>query len=240
MNLYAYCLSDEVTPDALDQITGIEGRPTRLVRYESIAAVVSDMDGERADVTRENVLAHDSVIRQVLQIQTPLPFRFGMVASASQLADYIAARRAEMLSQLTRVRDAVEMSVKIIWNPQAVSRMAVEQAEDLRVTINTKARGPGADFLRAKQREIIQDEALKAQAEAVKDWLGETLSGSVRETVARTLPSELMVLAASHLVERARLEEYRERVSQAKAARSDLRFLTSGAWPPYSFCNFNT
>jgi len=245
MNLYAYCLSDEVTPDALDEITGIEDRPARLICYESIKAVVSDMNSERVAVTRENVLAHDSVIRQVLRSQTPLPFRFGMVASTSQLADYIASQRTGLLSQLARVRDSVEMSVKVIWDAQTVKRAASERAADSRAADSlaankAEASGPGAGFLRAKQDEIIRDEALKAQAERIRDWLCEALGESVRETVARTLPSEVMVLAASHLVERARLRDYRARLAQAKEARSDLRFLTSGAWPPYSFCNLDS
>jgi len=240
MNLYAYCLSDEVTSDALDEITGIEDRPARLICYESIKAVVSDMNSERVAVTRENVLAHDSVIRQVLRSQTPLPFRFGMVASASQLADYIASQRTGLLSQLARVRDSVEMSVKVIWDAQTVKRAASERAVDSLAANKAEASGPGAGFLRTKQDEIIRDEALKAQAERIRDWLCEALDGSVRETVARTLPSEVMVLAASHLVERARLKDYRARLAQAKEARSDLRFLTSGAWPPYSFCNLDS
>lgn len=229
-----------MTTDALGEITGIQGGAVRLVRYESILAVVSDFDGERAEVTRENVLAHDGVIRQVLATRTPLPFRFSTISSASQLEAYVAARREGLLSQLARVRDSVEMSVKIIWDAQAIRRAAREMAEDLRVTSKADVGGPGADFLRAKRREIVGDEALKAQAERIADWLGESLGDSAREAVVRTLPSEAMALTASHLVERNRLRQYRDRLARAKAARDDLRFLTSGAWPPYSFCNLDS
>lgn len=240
MNLYAYCLSNLVTPDALADITGIQGKSARLIRYGSIQAVVSDFEGERADVTKENALAHDRVIRQVLAARTPLPFRFGMIAGINQLEAYIAAHRAGLLSQLARVRDSVEMSVKIIWDADSIRRAASERAEGMNITQKLNARGPGADFLRAKQHELIADQTLKQQAEQLAGWLGERLGGSVRETVARMLPSEAMALAVSHLVERARLKQYRERLSQAKIARSDLRFLTSGEWPPYSFCDLDS
>jgi hypothetical protein len=238
MNLYAYCLSDELTPDALESINGIQGAAARVVRYESISAVVSDFEGERADVTRENVFAHDLVIRQVLARLTPLPFRFGMVVSAGQLEAYIASRRDSLLSQLARVRNSVEMSVKIIWDAEAVKQAAL--AEVTREGSKSDAQGPGADFLRAKRREIIGDKALKARAENLAEWLREKLGDSVREAVAQTLSSEAMAVRASHLVERARLREYRERIAQAREERGDLRFLTSGPWPPYSFCKLDS
>jgi gas vesicle protein GvpL/GvpF len=240
MSLYAYCLSDEIAPGALDEITGMQGKRARAVVCESIGAVVSDFEGERAEVTRENVLAHDRVIRSALAAGATLPFRFGMVVSRSQLDSFIAARRASLLSQLERVRGSVEMSVKIIWDAQTVKRAAREMADDIKGAGRASAAGPGADFLLAKRREILGDNALKREAERIAAWLGETLGGSVRETILRMLPSETMALTASHLVEQVRMDEYRQRLSQAISERDDLRFLTSGAWPPYSFSNLDS
>ena len=58
----------------------------------------------------------------------------------------------------------------------------------------------------------------------------------VRDSRVRVLPSRALLVRAAHLVERARLEEYRARVRALEAERvGGLSFLTSGAWPPYSF-----
>ena len=240
MNLYTYCLSDEVTPDLIEGATGIAGSEARLIEYESLKAVVSDFSGERVSVTRENILAHESVIRRVLAVTTPLPFRFGVVATAARLGSYVSSHEGGLLAQMARVRGAVEMSVKIIWDAEAVKRSATELGSGEQVGGPTETIGPGAAFLAAKRREVAGDEALKKQAEEIARWLEERLKETVRESSVRVCPTRGMVIAAAHLVARARLDDYRARIAQARNERADLRFLTSGAWPPYSFCELSS
>ena len=43
------------------------------------------------------------------------------------------------------------------------------------------------------------------------------------------------LLAASYLVDRARIDEFRARVDQVSAASPRVRVVCSGPWPPYSF-----
>src|ERR1051326_6792806 len=121
-NLYAYCLSDEVTEGAIESATGIAGAKPKLVRCGEIAAVVSEFDDEQVKVTRENVLAHEGVVRRVLAETTPLPFRFGTVTSEEKLQGYLDSQQDSLKAQLNRVRGCVEMSVKVIWNLEAVRR----------------------------------------------------------------------------------------------------------------------
>jgi hypothetical protein len=51
----------------------------------------------------------------------------------------------------------------------------------------------------------------------------------------RLSPSEAISVRAAHLVERERVAEYRTRLRALAAERRDVRLLTSGPWPPYSF-----
>jgi Gas vesicle synthesis protein GvpL/GvpF len=97
------------------------------------------------------------------------------------------------------------------------------------------AAGPGAAFLLAKRREILGDEAARARAEEVAAWLARRLDPVARDSRVAVRARSSLAVSAAHLVERARLCEYRERVGAARAERAGLRFLTSGAWPPYSF-----
>ena len=62
----------------------------------------------------------------------------------------------------------------------------------------------------------------------------------VREKVVTLNPDDALVIRAAHLVERGRVAEYRERVNSLGRERNDLRFLTSGAWPPYSFTHLRS
>ncbi|MFP5261208.1 MAG: GvpL/GvpF family gas vesicle protein [Blastocatellia bacterium] len=243
MNLYAYCLSDEATPDLLDGAAGVAGARPRLFAHESIKAVVSDFQGERARVTRENIFAHESIIHRVLASTTPLPFRFGMVVSAARLESYLASNEAAVSSQLSAVRDTVEMSVKIIWDAEAVRRAAGHEggggaAGD--AGGRPEMMGPGTAFLAGRRCEVTGDETLRREAGEIARWLERQLSGTLRESSARICPTRAMALAAAHLVERARIEDYRARLARAREGRADLRFLTSGPWPPYSFCELSS
>jgi hypothetical protein len=236
MNFYAYCLSDEVMERMVESAVGLTGAGApRVIWYDGIGAVVSLYDADAVAVTRENVFAHERVIRHVLAHTTPLPFRFGTVVSAAGLESYVNSQRDFLEAQLARVRGCVEMSVKIIWNAEAVKDEAVERDAKESGAVNESGAGRGAAFLAAKRQEILGDEALKAQAERVAAWLAERLKGAVREWEVSVHPTAALVVAAAHLVERERLEDYRERIQNAQAERPELHFLTSGPWPPYSF-----
>ena len=250
MNLYAYCLGDDIAPALIEPATGVGGAQPRLIRYQDTAAVVSEFNGETVPLSRENVLAHHSVIAHVLAHITPLPFRFGTLVSAERLQSYIASQQSALHESLRRVRGCVEMSVKVIWNVEAtedsesIARGAktesVNRMVDTRNAPNAVTLKSGTDFLAAKRREIVGDEKRLAQAEEIAAWLASRLRDTAQESSVRVRPAESLVLAASHLVKRERLGEYRERVARAREERRDLHFLTSGAWPPYSFCEIRS
>ena len=235
MKLYAYCLSDEVMPRMIESVVGILDARPRLVMCREMAAVVSDFDDESVAVTRENVLAHERVVRHVLSQTTPLPFRFGTIINETRLLNYLDSQAASLKAQLERVRGCVEWSVKVIWNLEAVRQEALREGAQASAKTHQEIKGSGTAFLDAKRREVLGEDALKRRAAEIADWLSAALGDSVRESQVSLQPGESLVIAAAHLVERARLEEYRAALGRARAERNDLHFLTSGAWPPYSF-----
>lgn len=243
MKLYAYCLSDEVTARTIESLEGIAGAQVHLLRCAGIAAVVSEFDGQQIAITRESVLAHDRVVRHVLGETTPLPFRFRTVIGEGELESYLSSHQAALKAQLERVRGCVEMSVKVIWNVAAV-REDVARPSGAQGTADDEAmrptQGSGTAFLVAKRREILGEELLKARAQGIAVWLAERLGDAVREAQVSVEPARSLVISAAHLVEKARLAEYREALKGARSERGELHFLTSGAWPPYSFTDLNS
>lgn len=233
MKLYAYCLSDEVEDDEFEVLKGVAGAAVSLLAFEGIKAVVSDFSESSIAVTRENVLAHERVVRRVLRNSSLLPFRFGTVVNEARLLNFISAQRSALASQLERVRGCLEMSVKIMGDK-------VEEARRVEFDEEVAVERSGTNYLEKKRREILGDSAMKARAEEVESWLSYRLRGVVRESVVTAQASGSLILSASYLVERVRLDEYRKSVEEARVERSDLYFLTSGPWPPYSFSNINS
>ncbi|HYX40993.1 MAG TPA: GvpL/GvpF family gas vesicle protein, partial [Pyrinomonadaceae bacterium] len=241
LSLYAYCLCAELRPDALDEVAGIAGAQVRVLWCDEIAAVVSEFEGDAVKVTRAHVLAHERVVGCVLRQVTPLPFRFGTLTSETRLRSYIETNESALRARLARVRGCVEMSVKVMWRRESDEQTDVRAAQ-VEFNAHTSARdmkGTGTAFLEAKRRALVSDETAQAQAEEIARWLTGQLADVVRAEQMSVRPSAALVISAAHLVERARLAEYRERVRRVFAGRGELHFLTSGPWPPYSFSQEN-
>ncbi|HEU5460520.1 MAG TPA: GvpL/GvpF family gas vesicle protein, partial [Pyrinomonadaceae bacterium] len=80
MKLYVYCLADDI--DVLDDpAPGISGAPVRLLETEGLSVLVSNLEADVIQVTRENALAHAAVVRSILDRTTPVPFRFGTLVT---------------------------------------------------------------------------------------------------------------------------------------------------------------
>ena len=227
MKLYVYCVA-EVDIDVLgDPAPGISGAPVRILKTQNLSVLLSNLDADVVPVTRENALAHARVVRSILDRTTPLPFRFGTLVTEQQLENYLSARKPALETKLAQVRGCVEMSVKIIREPADRTPEPDENTNQ----------GVGAAFLAQKRREILGGERSAAEATTISTWLHDKVSGLIREEQITLRPTEKLVLAAAHLVERANVKKYRENMAAACHARPELHFLLSGPWPPYSFAN---
>jgi hypothetical protein len=227
MKLYVYCLVEGVA--ALDQPPkGISNAPVRILPTDDFAVLVSDFDEDIVSVTRDNALAHATVVRSVLGRTTPLPFRFGTLVTDQQLRSYISSRKAALEANLALVRDCVEMSVKIICNASN---------DDEQEPPGDSEQGVGTKFLEEKRQRVLGDERRAAEAAEISGWLSESVSGLARDERVTVRPSEKLVLAAAYLIERTKIKQFRDKIAETSAARPKLHFLVSGPWPPYSFAN---
>jgi hypothetical protein len=223
MKLYAYCLVEDC--DAFDaSVRGISGAAVQLLQVDDLAVLVSDFNSDTVAVTRENALDHAAVVRSVLDRTTPLPFRFGTLITEEQLRSYIAAHKPALQRRFAHVRGAVEMSVKII------REVSTDHTKHEEIT-------SGTTFLEEKRREILGDERNAAEAREIATWLHEQVETLIRDEQVTLRPSEKLVLAAAHLVNRDKIPQYKENMAQARKNRPELHFLLSGPWPPYSFAN---
>lgn len=238
MKFYVYCLSDELTGASVEGLAGVGGAEVRLLAFAgaaSVFAVLSEFGGERAAVTRENLLAHNRVNAQVLARVTPLPFRFGTLADAARLSAYVAANETALAEAFERVRGCVEMGVKVRLGGGAKAGVETPAVNAEVVNDETAGVGRGTAFLLAKRREILGGEALKTRAEEAAARLAECVAGLARESDVRLSPEGPIVLRASHLVASADVAEYRARARYFGARLEGMHLLASGPWPPYSF-----
>jgi len=230
MKFYPYCLVGQAV-ELSELLRGVDGREILQRAVGTLTAVLSEWDDKKVDLTRENVLRHDAVVRQVLEEVTPLPFRFGHLVTPDQLASYVDSKSETLQSKLQHLRNCVEMSVKIIWNREIDLAGPPPEAQPIQNA------GKGAAFLMSKRAEIQAEASNSTEVSAIANWLKSETAGLVRDELVVLRPAEKLVVSASFLVDRSVLWAYKKRTALFEKERSDLHFLTSGPWPPYSFSN---
>jgi len=228
MKLYVYCLVEGGVGLPRD-VQGVGGATVRLLSGETLSLLVSDFALDAVPVSRENVLQHAAVVQSVLASTTPVPFLFGTLVTEQQLRSYVDAKYEALKAKLEQVSGCVEMSVKIILDREWIEEPAT----------NIGHEKPGTAFLSEKRRELLGGEARLEEAKRVAEWLEGQMREVVREIQISKNPTDKLILATAHLVERDRLKYYRTLINEARQQRPELHFLVSGPWAPYSFANID-
>jgi hypothetical protein len=127
-NLYTYGVIEQ--EDIELDVEGVAGADrVYTVEYQTLSAVVSDIDTTDPERTDEAVEAHNDVLQQILEHdggRTVVPMSFGMAfKSARTLKGVLRGARRALRSALNDIEGTVELGVKII----APTESAISQAE---------------------------------------------------------------------------------------------------------------
>lgn len=239
-------------------IAGARFGPPRLLSSDGFAAVVSDLSlrgGASLDARLENdreaeglVLQHHRVLQALIDRQSVLPFRFGVMFNDDQgLADALS-RHGEMLRDaLEGVDGAVEWGLKVYCEHRRLgSRLAAEipAIVELEGKIATAEAGK-AFFLRRGRKRLIEEETEQAIARCL-GYTGERLGSAVRVFASgKPQPPEVhgreseMVFNGACLVDRGAKRAFFELIEDLRDVYAGFGFEheITGPWPPYSFAD---
>lgn len=102
---------------------GIADMPVRALCRGEIGALVSDLSSTELSIDPENLLAHERVLEASLAQHTVLPAAFGSVAaSLEDVLSLLATHHETLKEELNRLRDRVEVGLKVYWNRDALVR----------------------------------------------------------------------------------------------------------------------
>jgi hypothetical protein len=220
---------------------GGNGTAVRMVEFEDLVAVVSDVPESRFTLTRENILEHQRVLDEVLHRADVLPFSFGTVAgSDEEVRDLLLRQGYEALhEQLEYVRGCVELELKVFWQQDRLFAEILQENEDVRAMRDAIAMLADEDAAAAK---ISLGQLTEAEKELKTDWEAERLLDVLEPIAVEVLVSpnvtDTMLLNASILVERTREKDFDAAVyALGDAHVGRLIFNYVGPLPPYSFIN---
>jgi hypothetical protein len=190
---------------------GIGGQPLRAVSSAGLTAIVSAQPAAPA-ADEETLRTYAGTVEALGELGTVLPARFGTrLADERAVVEMLRERREALTATAARVRDAVEMGV----------RVAAERGVD---SEGGDGSGPGHRYLRARLEE-------RRHAEHLADQINSAVGDLARERRVRLSPRPGTLLLGAYLVEADAAATFSERI----AGLGERDLILSGPWPPYSF-----
>lgn len=202
--LLAYCVFE--SSENSFQAAGVDDQPVRRLDFQDLVALYSDFSSGRG-LNQEDALRFHSVLKSVFDKQGIIPFRFPtFLDSEAALRDVLRENYARYLADLSRLRDFVQMELRI----------SLEQQKENRAS--------GKDYLESKREHA---RILQRALQAVRDSAGELISG------LKDRPGDQGIRIYA-LTKRAEVALFRERIHGMNLPAA-LRILVSGPWPPTEF-----
>ena len=209
-----YCVTQQnqvVTVAAGVGETAVQSREMLGVRVywsniDSPEAVMGDPES-----VKKAALQFHQVLREILAVTTPIPFRFPtLLESEDVLEQHLAPEQELYRAALERTADAVQYEVVGTW--------AAEEQADLATPVS------GREYLKRRQ-------AAGGRIAAVENKLKSVTAGSVREWRGR---QERKTHRWFALVPRASRERFIASLRSAGGSEG-IKLRLSGPWPPSEF-----
>jgi hypothetical protein len=216
---------------------GIGGGEVYCVSAGDLAAAVSRVGHARLRPERKHLLAHQAVLKHLMERGSVLPAAFGLVATSDEaVRERLLENPEAFREQLERVAGKVEMGLRVSWNAPNLFDYFVSIHPELGA-IRERLRGRhdvGREELLAvgklfeSLREADRETHSERVASALREHGIELKWGSPRD--------ERDVMSLSCLVPREEREAFEKLLETTAAGFDDhFTFELTGPWAPHSF-----
>ena len=243
MGTYMYCIAHaqpfEEGYTLKTQAIGGPEHPARLLRYDDLAAVVSDAPARRLDIKREYLFAHEAVILEVMERSDVIPLSFGTIARDDRevIEKLLKAAFEDLHQQFEIIQGYVELDLKVLWNRQRLFEEIVAENDRIRELRRTAVHAPLNESIELGQ---LTSEAIAWKSDQEAHILLEELEPIAVETRLNRLLNDMMLVNAAFLVEKTQQEAFHRHVNTlVDAQEGRLIFRYAGPVPPYHFVDLN-
>jgi hypothetical protein len=237
---YIYCIIETKHERNFGPI-GIDrrGNEVSTIGYDNLSMVVSNHPITKITANRENVLAHQKVIEEVMkEFDSVLPVRFGTIASrADEVRNLLDRRYREFKIALKDMDHKVELGVKGLWKNMDVIFNEIVQENETIKNIKKAIEKKGNQNVQAKidvgclvKQEL--DKKSKKQAEEIVDRLRRTAyEYRLNDTIG-----DAMFINAAFLVDKGREKEFDNIMDDLSDEHEDrIKFMYAGPLPVFNF-----
>ena len=223
-------------------LSGVGGGDVELLVEGPLAAVVSPLGANKVRPQRANLAAHHRILHDLAEQRPVLPVVFGTIAyDEDDLRQILRRNQSALAGSLDRLRDKVEMGLKVYWDLPNVFEYFVatyQELESMRNRLFQSGRTPSVEEkLELGERFVsLLQQARERHSRRVK----ETLAVHCVEVRSIDPGEERMILKLACLVEKDRQEQWEEGVKKAAMLFDDhYRFDYNGPLPPYNFADLD-
>lgn len=234
---YLYAVLAGAQEARAEGLLGIEGGELSFVSEGELVAAVSRVSRTRLRPERKHLLAHQSVLRRLMEHGSVLPAAFGLVARGDEaVLGLLRENRALLLEQFQRVAGKVEMGLRVSWTAPDVFAYFLARHPELHAARERLSALPAVS-----QEELIGlgklfERFREADRQAHAERVAAVLQARGIELKWNPPRGEREVLSAACLVPRAEAAIFEHTVEAAAAGFDDsFTFEFNGPWAPHSF-----
>ncbi len=238
---YIYCIIDDSKVQTFGPL-GIGGRGDELytVCFNDLAAVVSNSPIINYSVSRENMIAHEKAIEEVMKKHLVLPVRFCTIAEDDEKVKKILEREHDRFVDLLKnIEGKKELGLKAIFKEDVIYKDIIEKYEDIgALKEKVAALPPEKTYYQRMEIGKMVEAALQKEKEIYKEDILDTLAPSAVEVKINNTYGERMIINAAFLINEDKEAEFDQKVQEFADKYGDkMKFKYVGTLPPFNFIN---
>ena len=233
--IYLYCIIPQNNCTELTN-PGIDGQELFTIGKGDLLAVVSNSPYKVYDLSSENILIHEGIIREIMKTGDVIPFNFGNVLkSENDLNKFMEANYNHLQRIMKKVSGAIEVGLKaFIKNECFNDEVENEEIKDLKQKLED------SDSDKNYPLKVDLGKAVKKSLEQKQKEYEIKIFNPLKQHCFDANISECtmvkMILNAAFLIGKEKLEVFNEKVDEIISKYDDkLTFKYTGPWPPYNF-----
>jgi len=220
---------------------GERGDVVHTIVHQGVAAVVSDSPVMEYDQSRRNMMAHTTVLEEVMEEFTLLPVRFNTVApeSSAIIERLLAPRRDEFAQLLGQIDGRVELGLKAFWHDGMIFGEVLSENESIRkMRDSLEGRSLDASYYDRIQLGEAIEKALTQKRLRDEQMILSRIKPYAHKSRSNKTIGDRMVLNGAFLVDAAKEPDVDAAVQKLDQDFGDrLMFKYVGPVPPYNFVN---
>jgi hypothetical protein len=238
---YIYCIIGNNKVQTFGPL-GIGGRGDELytICFNDLAAVVSNSLIINYSVSRENVIAHEKAIEEVMKKHTVLPVRFCTIAEDEEKVKKILEKEHDKFVDLLKnIEGKKELGLKAIYKEDIIYKEILEKYKDIKKLKDTIA-SKSLEQAYYQRMEIGKkvEAALQKEKEIYKEDILDALSPLAVEVKTNNTYGERMIINAAFLINEDKEAQFDQKVQELADKYDDkMKFKYVGTLPPFNFIN---